>query len=268
MEEDSKDKDLEVKVDENTIDRPSLFWFLTEGGRAAAELAISIPYRKLFADKDQGDGHPVLVLPGFLASDTSTSSLRKFIKGLGYVPYKWDLGMNIAKLEYLELLPEKLDKIFNKHEQKVSLIGWSLGGVFARQLAKQKPELVRQVITMGSPFKGINEPNNVAWLYNLLNNRKRIQEVAPELFADLPNPAPVPSTAIYTKEDGIVPWELCIEDEDEIHQNIQVRGSHWGLGVNPAVWEIIQDRLLYTEKAWHPFRPKSKLKDLFYYPSL
>ncbi len=253
---------------ENTVARPSLFWLLTEGGRAFTELGFFIPYRRFLAAKNYGDQHPVMVLPGFMASDVSTAPLRKFLTESGYQAYGWDLGRNTAKVEFLDLLLDKLESVYETHGEKISLIGWSLGGVFARQLAKAKPALIRQVITLGSPFKGISEPNNVAWIYNFISNGKRASDIDPILYEDIPLPAPVPTTAVYTKEDGIVPWQLCLEEEDEIHQNIQVRGSHFGLGVNPTVMEIIADRLLYNSDNWEYFRETNILKDFLFYPSL
>ena len=250
------------------IERPSLFWFLTEGSRAITELGFSLPYRKLYGYDEQGDGHPVLVLPGFMTTDFSTAPLRRFIDDLGYTSYNWGLGLNTANIRFLDILHDRLESIYESHGEQVSLIGWSLGGVFARQLAKRNPEMVRQIITMGSPFKGIHRPNNVAWIYNMLTHRKSIKEIAPELFEDIPLPAPVPTTAIYTKEDGIVPWQLCMEDEDDIHQNIRVRGSHFGLGINPSVYEIIADRLWYTSEDWEHFRARSFVQNLLFYPSL
>lgn len=254
---------------EPAVGRPSLFWLFTEWGRAITELGLFIPYRKFLAPKNHGDQHPVLVLPGFMASDASTEPLRKFLTESGYTTYGWDLGRNSAKVEYIAVLLERLESIYKEHGEKISLIGWSLGGVFARQLAKARPNLIRQVITLGSPFKGIDQPNNVAWIYNLISDdNKSVKDIDPVLFEDLPKPAPVPTTAIYTKEDGIVPWQLCLEEEDEIHQNIQVRGSHFGLGVNPSVLEIIADRLLHNRDNWVYFEEKNILKDFLFYPSL
>lgn len=255
--------------EDHTVGRPSLFWLLTEGGRAITELGMSIPYRKFFARKDHGDGHPVMTLPGFMASETSTAPMRKYISQLGYESYCWNLGRNTAKVKFLKMLAERLEEIYEAHGEPVSLIGWSLGGVFARQLAKARPEMVRQIITLGSPFRGIHQPNNVAWVYNLVSGGKKIKDIDPILFENIPLPAPVPTTAIFTKEDGIVPWELCLEEkETEIHQNIQVRGSHLGLGVNPTVFDIIADRLLYSKENWEHFRPRNLVKDLLFYPSL
>ncbi|MEM6631312.1 MAG: alpha/beta hydrolase [Bacteroidota bacterium] len=252
---------------ETTLGRPSWFWLLTEAGRALTEWGVFIPYARFLAERNYGDQHPVLVLPGFMASDTSTAPLRKFLTQSGYEAYGWELGRNTAKIEFLEPLLEKLDSIYETHGEKISLIGWSLGGVFARQLAKAKPGLIRQVITLGSPFKGVKEANNVAWIHDLIAKRKKM-DIDPALFTEMPLPAPVPTTAIYTKEDGIVPWQLCLEQEDDIHQNIQVRGSHFGLGVNPTVLEIIADRLLHNRENWVYFEETNVVKDFLFYPSL
>lgn len=254
---------------EKKVKKPSLFWLATEIGRAATELGMSIPYRSFYKPEVMGDGHPVLVLPGFMASDASTGVLRKFINKIGYTAYAWELGRNYAKLQFLDILIERVEELYEEHGEPVSVIGWSLGGVYARQIAKERPHMVRQVITLGSPFRGITEPNNASWLYNRLPGAKRVVEIDPELMADLPKPAPVPTTAIYTKEDGVVPWEVCLEaEEDYYHQNIQVRGSHFGLGVNPTVLNIIADRLQYAEEYWEHFRPRNLVNDLLFYPSL
>ena len=112
---------------EPTITRPSLFWLFTESGRAITELGFSVPYRKILASKKKGDGHPVLVLPGFMTSDFSTGPLRQFIKNLGYTSYRWELGRNTAQIEFVEMLLERVDALYQIHQEKISLIGWSLG---------------------------------------------------------------------------------------------------------------------------------------------
>ena len=252
---------------EQKISRPSLFWLITEGGRALTELGLSFPYRSFYKNKKKGDGHPVMVLPGFMATDHSTKPLRRFLNNIGYHAYGWELGRNYAKEKFIKILLNKVEILYHKYGQKVSLIGWSLGGVYARQIAKEIPHMIRQVITLGSPFGGISQPNNVAWIYNLISGGKKVRNIDAALLQDIPIPAPVPSTAIYTKEDGVVPWEACIEIEDEIHQNIQVRGSHLGLGVNLTVLNIITDRLQYDAENWVHFKA-NRIQDLFYYPSL
>ena len=174
----------------------------------------------------------------------------------------------MGKLEYMELLLERLDEIYIKTGREVSIIGWSLGGVFARQLAKERPNITRQVITLAAPFIGLSEPNNIAWIYSLLNYGKKVKDVNQTLLEDLPRPATVPTTAIYSKSDGVVPWKYCIEPiEDDIHQNIEVRSSHIGMGVNLAVFAVIEDRLLYEKESWVKFRPRGIMNNRLMFPA-
>ena len=106
-------------------------------------------------------------------------------------------------------------------------------------------------------------------MYDIITKGEGTARIDPELIADLPMPAPVPTTAIYSKEDGIVPWQVCLEEyETAIHQNIQVRGSHLGMGVNPSILYIIADRLQYHEENWRHFSPNRQFRDALIYPSL
>ena len=247
--------------------RPSFFWLLSEPSRALTELGLSFSFNSFSKPEPNGDGHPVMILPGFMGSKYSTKVLRDFVGKLGYKVYDWGMGRNLGKVEYIDLMAESIDEIYQKTGQKISLIGWSLGGVFARQLAKRKPNLIRQVITLGSPFAGLTEPNNAAWIYTFVSGGKEVKDIDLTFLENLPLPAPVPSTAIYSKGDGIVPWQACLEqNEDATHQNIQVRGSHIGLGMNQGVLEIIADRLQFSKENWRYFKPKSYVNSLLFYP--
>ena len=251
-----------------SIEKPSLFWLLTEASRAIVEFSTFYPYKLLKGNEASGDGHSVIVLPGFMATDRSTKPLRRFLDDLGYNTHGWALGRNFGSESYLDSLIEKIEKLYRESENQVSIIGWSLGGVYARQIAKERPDLIRQIITLGSPFRGIDMPNHASWLYRFLTNGKSAKDIDPLVLQDLPNPAPVPTTAIYTKEDGVVPWQTCMErQESTIHQNVQVRGSHFGLGVNPSVLAIIMDRLQYEESNWQPFIPSTRINEFLFYPS-
>ena len=252
---------------EKEIKRPSLFWLLTETGRALFEFGAFVPYNLISGLHKKGDGHPVLVLPGFMTTDNSTKPLRNHIDKLGYKSYGWGIGRNQAKVEYIEMLLTKVKAIYAANNMKVSVIGWSLGGIYARQIAKMAPELVKQVIVLGSPFGGVEEPNHARWMYDLITKGNTERNVDPVLLEDIPKPAPVPTTAIYSKEDGIVPWEVCIEAEDETHQNVRVRGSHIGLGVNPIVLNVIADRLAQDENDWQPFESGGTIENILAYPS-
>jgi alpha/beta superfamily hydrolase len=145
------------------------------------------------------------------ASDRSTLGLRALVSRWGYASYGWGLGRNVGRADGLR---QRLDEISERHDRPVSLIGQSLGGVFARELARRQPASVRQVITLASPFRAVN-----------------------------PAPPPVPTTAIYSRSDGVVAWEACIDDTAPGHENVEVDTSHIGMGVHPAVMVVIARRL-------------------------
>jgi esterase/lipase len=241
------------------IKRPSLFLFLTEIFRAIIDSIRGSSFIKNYQVKQKGDGHTVLVIPGFLSTDKPTKPLRHFLDKLGYKTYGWGMGRNLADLTQLALISKKIDQLYEQSGEQISLIGWSLGGVYARQLAKEKPEKIRQLITLGSPFNGINEPNNATLTFNLVKWLKGYPEIEESFFNDLPLPAPVPTTAIYSKKDGIVPWESCMEQiEDATHQNIEVTSSHLGMGTNKDIMHIIAHKISLTRKNWHRYGEASK----------
>lgn len=233
------------------ITRPSILLYATELTRALGERYDLRQFNQRFKPEKLGDGHPILVIPGFMASGKSTLPLRNFLNQIGYKTYDWGLGRNLGHLSNLDKLSVKIKEIQSSHQSKITLIGWSLGGVFARHLVHQQPEDVRQIITLGSPFSALTAPNNAAWLYDLIHQSAPIKDLDKAWLENLPKPVSVPSTAIYSKRDGVVPWQACIElVEDETHENIEIKGSHIGLGVNPEVFKIIYDRLQYSQENW------------------
>lgn len=228
--------------------------------RALAELFQAIQATPLLRLAPRGDGHPVLVLPGFLASDLSTVLLRRFLKHRGYAVHAWDLGRNLGPNAAVEEgLRERLVDIVREHGRKVSIIGWSLGGVYAREIAREAPQLVRQVITLGSPISVGPKSTNAWQIFERLSGQS-VDEVAQAYVERLRQPVEgVPSTAIFSRSDGIVAWRGCLEAEGPLRQNIRVRGSHCGLGHNVAALFIIADRLAQAEGEWKPFVPKAPL---------
>ena len=230
----------------------------SEVGRALVELGAFKMSKPLLKRLGKGDGHPVLVFPGFMASDTSTQPLRNLLNEVGYAAYGWELGRNYGSPQYILYCIKRLESIFAQNGNKrVSLIGWSLGGVYAREVAKERPDLIRQVITLGSPFAGLKEPNNVAWIYNIISGGKKVKDIPSEFLDGLDTPPPVPTTAIYTKGDGIVSWQYCLEKEEgPMRQNIQVKGSHCGLAHNPTVLPIILNRLSLQKHEWQPYQSR------------
>lgn len=241
---------------------PAFGWLVLEGGRAAWEYGAYAAARPLLRRMAPGDGHPVLVFPGLAATDLSTRPLRGLLRDLGYYVHGWRLGRNTGRAELVAQLVSRLDALRARHGRRISLVGWSLGGIYARELAKRAPEDVRQVITLGSPFAGPPQrASNVTRLYRWLSGRP-VTEI-PEGI-ELAAPPPVPATAIYSRTDGVVAWESCRERTGPEAENIRVPGSHCGLGHNPLVLAAVADRLAQAEGEWRPFEPTAAWQRLFY----
>lgn len=236
-----------------------------------AELVTLQAASPLLSFAPKGDGHPVMVLPGFLAGGTTTGPLRRFLKSKNYETYCWGLGRNLGPLAIGpegELLAQRLETVYRQMKRRVSLVGWSLGGIMSRELAKRYPKYVRQVITLGSPFAG-NPRANYAWrLYQGVTGQEIDPETMRAAFKDLAAPPPgIPSTAIFSKSDGVAAWQTCIEKASPLTDNIEVYGSHCGLGVNPAVHFAVADRLALPEREWRPFDRTAATWRRFVYPS-
>ena len=206
----------------------------------------------------KGDGHPVVVFPGLGTSDGSTHFVRTFLTSIGYKVYPWGFGRNLGPRDGLEKftneMVEHIRQISAAHGgSKVSLIGWSLGGIYVREIAKAAPDLVRQVITLGTPFKGDPHATNATMLYELLSNDKSHYDLSfIESVAKRPD---VPFTSIYSKTDGVVSWKCSIETVTEISENIEVPGaSHLGLGHNPISMHIIANRLSQPDDDWRHYK--------------
>lgn len=200
---------------------------------------VWLPTRRL----PRGDGHAVMVIPGFGASDRATAPLRRALQRLGYDVEGWGQGRNLGmRREIGQALHERIGAL---HERSgpVSLIGWSLGGVFAREMARSSPERVRRVITLGSPISHHPKANNMERLFQLANPRHSSGEVDWDAFTRREAPPPVACTAIYTDTDGVVAARCCRELPARHTENVRVRGSHIGLPANPAVLEVIATRL-------------------------
>ena len=231
---------------------PPLSLFLVEGQRAFLESLTLWPSGVLLRRAPRGDGHPVLVLPGFAAGDDSTRVLRRYLKQLGYRAHPWLQGRNLGPRDSLpERLRERVDELRRRYDREVSLVGWSLGGIYAREIAKRMPGHVRQVVTLGSPFADAGRATNVSRLFGWFSRTPIRDQSA--LAERLRVPPDVPSTAIFSKTDGIAHWSACLEPETDHTENIEVPGSHCGLGFNPLVLFAIADRLAQPQGQWKPF---------------
>lgn len=199
----------------------------------------------------RGDGHPVMVFPGMAANDLTTAPLRKFLAGLGYVTQAWGQGFNFGPRDgVLKKCAADVRALAEKHGRPVSLIGWSLGGLYAREMAKELPEHTRCVITLGTPFAGHPRATNAWRVFEMLSGQKAHD---PLMIARLRTPPPVPTTSIYSRTDGIVAWQCSLNEPGPQVENIGVHASHIGMGLNPLALYAVADRLAQAEGAWRRF---------------
>ena len=226
--------------------------FLAEGARAFFESLTLRPAAGLLRSAPRGDGHGVLLLPGFTAGDPSTRLLRRYLRRLGYGAHPWLLGRNLGPHGDLpERLAQRVDELHRRYGRPLSIVGWSLGGIYAREIAKGMPERIRQVVTLGSPFADTGRSTNTSRLFEWFSGVDAEKRAA--RARRLRVPPEVPCTAIFTKTDGVVHWSACLEPETDHTENIEVPGSHCGLGFNPLVLYAVADRLSQPEGRWQPF---------------
>lgn len=221
-------------------------------------LAAAAPWLRRMG---RGDGHPVLVLPGFTASDAATTMLRLQLRSWGYWTHGWRLGFNVGPTPtVIDGVRRRLDAVHRRHGRRVTLIGWSLGGIYARQLAREYPEHVRSVVTLASPYRmTVEDRSALSGLFDRLATTFDPEVLERSLVPEEARPPlTVPSTSIYSRTDGIVRWQTCIDsarpDGGPGRENIEVTGSHTGMVVHPAVLYALADRLRQPENSWKPFR--------------
>jgi pimeloyl-ACP methyl ester carboxylesterase len=234
------------------LKKPSSLLLMSEW-RWMVEFGMSIAAGPALLRAKRGDGHPVLVLPGLLAGDRSTELLRGYLRALGHDAHGWELGSNFGGARGLrQKLHARLNEIANATGRRVSLVGWSLGGIYARELALDLPSRVRYVITLGSPFANDLSATNAQRVYEWVSG-ETLSDVSPADRARLGGPLDVPTTSMFTKTDGIVNWRTSLLTESERAENVEVLASHLGLGLNPAVLWAIADRLAQPEGTFVPF---------------
>src|SRR3954451_4642885 len=241
-----------MSVAAQTLRPPSRTLMFLEG-RAIHELGAFIGAFPLLSLAPRGDGHPVLVLPGLVASDTSTRPLRSFLKNRGYAVSGWGQGRNLGLRDGVQRsMVDQVHELTDTHRRKISVVGWSLGGVYARQLAKMMPDRVRSVITLGSPFSGHPKATNAWRVYEMASGRSA-DEQDDGFGGSLADTPPVPTTAIFSRTDGICAWQGCMEKTSAWSENIEIESSHCGMGHHPAAVYAVADRLAQPEGKWSPF---------------
>lgn len=252
-----KNRKSVAPINPQDIAAPSLALLAMEM-RAFWEFGAVVPAWPALQKAPRGDGHSVIVLPGLAASDTSTVPMRRYLQVLGYEVSGWQQGSNFGPragvLNSIRRLIEESNQVSGR---KVSLVGWSLGGIYARELAKELPEQVRCVITLGTPFAGGPRSTNAWRLYEAVSGRDIDRETDHYRLEEAP---PVPTTSVFSRTDGIVAWQGSYQAPQTSHErteNIEVVASHFGIGLNPSAWWAVADRLAQPEHEWKPFRKPS-----------
>ena len=207
--------------------------------REVPRLLLSLPRLRR---EERAAGEAVLAVPGFGASDSSLWALRRYLRSLGYRARGWGLGRNGGNVP--ELIPrvvERTRRLAARAGGPVHLVGWSLGGNLAREAARERPDLVRQVITLGTPVIGGPRYTVAAGYYR--RHGYDLDEI--EQYVDERNQLPieVPITAIYSRRDAIVAWGACIDRLSPAVEHVEVETSHLGLLVSPEVYRLVARRL-------------------------
>lgn len=237
-------------------------------------LLVAEPFRAMFDalashvtahPQSIGDGHPVVVYPGLGAGPMNTSQLRNFLRHSGFESSDWGGGVNTGHEGdfdiWLEGLANNVRVLQEQHDgRKVSLVGWSLGGIFAREVARRAPGAVRSVVTLATPFASLGDGNHAGTIYKLLNGDNA--QFTPEFEARLRESPPVPTTSVYSKSDGIVSWRGCIEKRSPSTESVEVDASHLGMVSHPDVLRIVANRLAQPEGRWKPLKRAERIARL------
>ena len=229
---------------------PGALLMLLEG-RAPIEYLSSLAATPWLRNLPRGDGHAAMVFPGMGANDVTTLPLRSFLRSLGYVTQAWGQGFNLGpRSGVLERCAADLRALAERSGKPVSLIGWSLGGIYAREMAKKHPEIARCVITLGTPFTGHPRSTNAWRIYEWMTGT-RVGDG--RIMDEIRKPPPVPTTSVYSRTDGIVSWRCSLNEPGPLAENIEVHASHVGMGANPLALYAIADRLAQPLGRWQPF---------------
>lgn len=254
----------------NSIGPPDLLHSFTEAARATLEFwLLQASYFHLKSKTPDSSTRVILLIPGFGAGDITTHQLRRFLKDKGHHTYGWDGGINTGpKADTFQHLKNKLHSLSNHHDEtKVTLIGHSLGGIYARELGRAFPHLVEQIITLGSPFGAGQHPLSTNSLvrkaFELSNGKDNAFMHDHKLARQSLTPPSIPSTSIYSRSDGVVHWKTCINPKTTLSENIEIRGSHCGLIFNPLAFMVVADRLAKHPDHWTPFAQENYSSWLF-----
>ncbi|PWN03189.1 alpha/beta hydrolase [Nocardioides silvaticus] len=235
---------------------------LLELPRVVGELAASHAVDLVAPRRPSGAGRPVLVIPGFQATDGMTRRLRSHLRRHDFRVHGWGLGSNIGLTDQrIDGLVDRFEQLRKQYDEPVSIVGWSFGGVLARWLAHTYPGDVRQVVCLGSPWRAQGERTRATGMFERSRRKHGISDRAKPMVDLLRGPVPVPCTAVYSKTDGIVPWRGCAVDvaTSPVAENVVVPSSHVGMVANPLVLDVVVDRLTQDLADWEAFSWRTAL---------
>jgi pimeloyl-ACP methyl ester carboxylesterase len=231
-----------VSMSNDEIAPPPGWHSLLEGrvGAEVSALMLQLPMLRMTQPKGSG---PVMVLPGFMTDDSSTWLLRRFLAGLGYSVAPWEMGLNRGPMmAYLPVLIERLHSWRRETGERPSLVGWSRGGTLSREIAREEPDLIRSVVTLGSPVRGGVGGTSIGRLVSAQTGLTPVQ-ISALLRQRQRTPIRTPITAIYSKTDGVVAWQACVDDMNPDVTHHVVESSHMGLGFNASVYRLVAKAL-------------------------
>jgi pimeloyl-ACP methyl ester carboxylesterase len=228
---------------DHALKPPPARLLLSEWPRAALTVARLAGARARLDAAPRGDGRPVLVLPGLFNSDLSNAVLRRYLTRLGYAAHPWTLGRNFGVRTIggdASRLLARLERVAQDAGAPVTLVGISLGGIMARLAAHRRPALVREVITVASPYAAHPHATNVWRAFELVTGERVDSPEVRALSAEIAAPLPVPATAIWSARDGLVNGHACRDDHARC---IEVTSGHIGVQLNPDVLLAIAEVL-------------------------
>ncbi len=230
---------------------PSFAQWAVEFPRAAMAAVSLLPARAMLDAAARGDGRPVMILPGLINSDRSNFILRRYLDRLGYQAVGWGLGRNLGMRAIGadgERLLQRVTELHERSGERVTLVGISLGGIMARFVAHRRPEVVREVITILSPYAGDPRATRVWRAFERLTGERIDSEASIAHRAEIARPLPVPATAIWSRSDGMVNGLICHNPDEPGCRAVEVTSSHMGVQIHPAVLRAVAEVLARSER--------------------
>jgi hypothetical protein len=239
MNESNLHRDVPPGFDEQEPTQPARWELLKEGRIIFERMALAVSLRRIEASAQRGGGEAVMVVPGFASDDGWTARLRGFLNAIGYDAVGWGPGRNRGNVP--KLIPqvvEQTDRLAQKRRGTVRLVRWSLGGYLAREAARERPELVERVITLGAPIVG--GPTYTASAPMYIRQGFDLGEIAATVLERERRPITVPVFAVYSRSDGVVAWRACIDRFDNPRvEHHEVHSSHLGMVNSPRVFRLL-----------------------------